>query len=55
MEKKKKNVVRIWTPMAGGGFFSIVSGSVAIGRGSETVLGILAILWVYQSKKEFAE
>jgi hypothetical protein len=54
MAKKKRNVVRIWKPMAGS-FFSIVSGSVTIGRGSETMLGILAILWVHQSKKEFAE
>jgi hypothetical protein len=110
MARKKKNMVRTWKPMAVG-FFSIISGSVAIGRGSETMvgivaaqypgfldsgllrpvligigvvaiaggvcallkkawgmalagailavpcvvpLGVLAILWVYQSKKEFA-
>jgi hypothetical protein len=41
MAKKKKNVVRIWKPMAGG-FFSIISGSVAIGWGSETMVGIVA-------------
>ena len=41
MAKKKKNVVRTWKPMAVG-FFSVISGSVAIGRGSETMLGIVA-------------
>ena len=38
---KKKYTVKTWKPGAAG-IFSIIAGSVALGRGSETFIGMLA-------------